>query len=84
MSSLAAHNQPRIQQAQTTSHSGYRQLIRAELGDSALIADYSRFEFPDSTYYGDLEHLNSRGAKYFSNHIAREGLRLQYAVDYCN
>ena len=64
--------------------SGYRQLIRAELGDSALIADYSRFEFPDSTYYGDLEHLNSRGAKYFSNHIAREGLRLQYAVDYCN
>lgn len=64
--------------------SGYRQLIRAELGDSALIADYSRFEFPDTTYYGDLEHLNFRGAQYFSGHIAREGLRLQYAVDYCN
>lgn len=63
--------------------SGYRQLIRAELGDSALIADYSRFEFPDSTYYGDLEHLNFRGARYFSKHIAKNGLELKYAIDYC-
>ena len=63
--------------------SGYRQLIRAELGDSALIADYSRFEFPDSTYYGDLEHLNFRGARYFSKHIAKNGLELKYAINYC-
>ena len=63
--------------------SGYRQLIRAELGDSALIADYSRFEFPDTTYYGDLEHLNFRGAEYFSKHIAKNGLELKYAIDYC-
>lgn len=63
--------------------SGYRQLIRAELGDSTLIADYSKFNFPDSTYYGDLEHLNSKGAKYWSEHIARNGLKLQFAVDYC-
>ena len=63
--------------------SGYRQLIRSELGDSALIADYSRFEFPDSTYYGDLEHLNFRGAEYFSKHIAKNGLELKYAIDYC-
>ena len=63
--------------------SGYRQLIRAELGDSALIADYSRFEFPDSSYYGDLEHLNNKGAEYFSRHIAQNGLKLSYAIDYC-
>lgn len=63
--------------------SGYRQLICHELGDSALIADYSRFEFPDSTYYGDLEHLNYRGAEYFSKHVAKNGLKHQYAIDYC-
>ena len=63
--------------------SGYYSIIRSELGDSALIADYSRFEFPDSTYYADLEHLNSRGAEYFSKHIAQNGLELKYAIDYC-
>ena len=61
---------------------GYRQLFRKVLGDSALIADYSRFHLPDLTYYGDLEHTNYKGARYFSNHIAKEGLKLQYAIDY--
>lgn len=61
---------------------GYRQLIRKELGDSALIADYSRFKLPDLTYYGDLEHTNYKGARYFSNHIVKNGLKLQYAIDF--
>ena len=64
-------------------YAGYHDLLREELGDSALVADYSRFEFPDTTCYADLEHLNYRGAEYFSKHIAREGLKLQYAIDYC-
>ena len=63
--------------------SGYKQLILHELGDSILIADYSKFEFPDSSFYRDLEHLNSRGAEYFSKHIAKNGLELKYAIDYC-
>lgn len=61
---------------------GYRQMMRNVLGDSALIADYSRFHLPDLTYYGDLEHTNYKGARYFSHHIAKEGLKLQYAIDY--
>ena len=65
------------------SYDGYHQLMRKELGDSALIADYTRFEFPDSTYYADLEHLNFRGAEYFSKHIAKNGLELRYAIDCC-
>ncbi len=61
---------------------GYRQLMCKELGDSALIADYSRFHLPDLTYYGDLEHTNYKGARYFSNHIVNNGLELQYAIDF--
>lgn len=64
------------------SDSGYRRLLLSELGDSTLIADYSRFQLPDSTCFGDLEHLNYRGAEYFSKHIAENGLDLQYAIDY--
>lgn len=63
------------------SDKGYYQLLCKELGDSTLVADYSRFEFPDSTYYADLEHVNHRGAKYFSEKIAREGLKFKYAID---
>jgi len=63
---------------------GYRRLIRKELGDSALIADYSSLKLPDPTYYGDLEHVNHKGAKFFSEDIAKNGLKLQYAIDYAN
>ena len=62
---------------------GYRTLLRNEFGDSLLIADYSSFILPDTSYYGDLEHLNSKGAIFFSEHIAQSGLDLQYAIDYC-
>ena len=63
------------------SDKGYRQLLCSELGDSTLVADYSRFKVPDSTYFRDPEHLNTKGAQYFGEHIAREGLQLQYAID---
>ena len=61
---------------------GYRQFLKAELGDSVLVADYSRFEFPDTTYYADLEHVNYKGAKFFSEHIAKNGLKTEYLIDY--
>ena len=62
---------------------GYRDLLRSELSENGLIADYSRFQFPDSTYYADLEHLNHKGATYFSNYIACNGLDLRTIADYC-
>lgn len=80
---LIVFNTPTYKIPDMVSDKGYRKLICSELGDSTLVAEYSRFEVPDSTYYGDLEHLNTKGALYFGEHIAREGLKLQYAVDYC-
>lgn len=62
---------------------GYKKLILSELGDSTLIADYICFEFPDDSYYGDVEHLNKKGAEYFSSYIAKNGVSFQYLVDYC-
>jgi hypothetical protein len=80
---LIIFNTPTYKIPDMVSDKGYRQLICSELGDSTLVAEYTRFEVPDSTYYRDLEHLNIKGALYFGEHIAREGLRLQYAVDLC-
>lgn len=80
---LIIFNTPTYKIPDMVSDKGYRQLIRSELGDSTLVAEYTRFEVPDSTYYRDLEHLNTKGALYFGEHIVRDGLQLQYAVDYC-
>ncbi|MBR5074770.1 MAG: hypothetical protein IKX26_06030 [Bacteroidales bacterium] len=66
------------------SDDGYRSLLKNELGDSTLIADYSNFKLPDDSYYADVEHVNQKGAEYFSKYIAEHGLTLQYAIDYCN
>ncbi len=76
-------NTPLYKIQDMVSDKGYRQLICSELGDSTLVAEYTRFEVPDSTYYRDLEHLNTKGALYFGEHIVRDGLQLQYAIDYC-
>ena len=80
---LIIFNTPTYKISDMVSDKGYRQLIRSELGDSTLVAEYTRFEVPDSTYYRDLEHLNAKGALYFGEHIVKEGLHLQYAIDYC-
>ena len=80
---LIIFNTPTYKIPDMVSDKGYRQLICSELGDSTLVAEYTRFEVPDSTYYRDLEHLNSKGSLYFGEHIVRDGLQLQYAVDYC-
>jgi hypothetical protein len=80
---LIIFNTPTYKISDMVSDKGYRQLICSELGDSTLVAEYTRFEVPDSTYYRDLEHLNAKGALYFGEHIVKEGLHLQYAIDYC-
>ena len=80
---LIIFNTPTYKISDMVSDESYRKLICSELGDSTLVAEYTRFEVPDSTYYRDLEHLNTKGALYFGEHVAREGLQLQYAIDYC-
>ena len=77
-------NTPMYKILDMASDKGYRRLLCSELGDSTLVADYSRFKVPDSTYFRDPEHLNIRGSLYFGEHIVKEGLQLQYAIDYCN
>lgn len=62
---------------------GYKNLILHGLGDDQLIADYTNFVFPDDSYYGDMEHLNKKGAEFFSNHIKTHGLKLITASEYC-
>ena len=76
-------NTPMYKILDMASDKGYRQLICSELGDSTLVADYSHFKVPDSTYYRDPEHLNIKGAQFFGEHIEKEGLELQYAIDFC-
>ena len=83
LQTLIILNTPLYKIPDMVNDNGYRQLICSELGDSTLVAEYTRFDVPDSTYYRDLEHLNVKGALYFGEHIAREGLQLQYAIDYC-
>lgn len=53
---------------------GFYNFLSAELDKDSMIADYTRFPMPDSTYFGDLEHLNRKGARYFSESVKRNGL----------
>ena len=48
----------------------------------ALVADYEDFEFPDDSYYGDVHHLNSKGANYFTSYLARNGIKVQKLHDW--
>ena len=43
--------------------------------EDVLIADYEDFQFPDDSYYGDVHHLNCKGADYFTSHLAHEGIK---------
>lgn len=40
---------------------------------TVLFLDFSKIKMPDS-YYGDLTHLNFKGAKFFSEKLEREGI----------
>jgi len=35
------------------------------------LLDYSNFKFPDESYYGDTEHLNYKGAEFFTNYLQK-------------
>ncbi len=60
---------------------GYKDYL-ATLDDSLLIADYNSFAFPDTSYYGDVHHLNHLGAAYFCKQLKNNGIKTQYLIDY--
>lgn len=53
---------------------GYQQLL-ATLPDSVRWANYTNFQLPDTSYYGDVHHLNHLGAEFFSRYIKKHGLK---------
>lgn len=53
---------------------GYEDFL-GTLDERVLIADYSDFPMPSDDYYGDVIHLNYKGAEYFSKHLKEYGLQ---------
>lgn len=47
----------------------------ATLDDKVEIADYINFPMPDDSYYGDVQHLNRKGADYFCMFLKENGIR---------
>ncbi len=80
---LILYNSPIYKIPDMVSDRGYKDFIHSEFGDSILIANYADYQFPDTSYYGDLEHVNCKGANLLSNDINNNGLNLQYSINYC-
>lgn len=55
--------------------SGYYDFLNT-LDESVQIADYSDFPMPSDDHYGDVIHLNYKGAEYFSKHLKEHGLHV--------
>lgn len=53
---------------------GYYDFLNT-LDESVQIADYSDFSMPSDDCYGDVIHLNYKGAEYFSKHLKGHGLQ---------
>lgn len=62
---------------------GYMKLL-STLDNNILIADYSRFNLPDKSYFIDINHLNYKGALYLSHDIMKKGLKCVTLRDYLN
>ena len=60
----------------------YFDLLSTFSDNDLLIADYSEFQFPDTSYMGDIIHLNHKGADYFSNHLKKHGLHTETLKEY--
>lgn len=61
---------------------GYFDLLSTFSDNDLLIADYSEFQFPDTSYMADIIHLNHKGADYFSNHLKKYGLHTVTLKEY--
>ena len=53
---------------------GYYDFLNT-LDERVQIADYTDFPMPSDDYYGDVIHLNYKGAEYFSKHLKEHGLK---------
>lgn len=60
---------------------GYIEFV-STLDPRVLVADYSNFQFPDTSYYADVIHVNAKGGEYFSNYIKEHGLNAVPLRDY--
>lgn len=56
--------------------------LKNNFSKTILIADYEDFRFPNTSYYGDVHHLNSKGANYFSSYIKEKGISAIQMKDY--
>lgn len=56
------------------SFNGFYHILCEVLPAETLVADYSRFPMPDSTYFSDPQHVGHKGAFYFSKQIAANGI----------
>jgi len=80
---LVLMNTPTYHFEEFIDDDGYRQFIKNTFGEDQLVADYTDFELPYDSCWGDRVHLNYRGAEYFSNYIKEHGLELITAKEYC-
>lgn len=53
---------------------GYEEFL-STLDERVFIADYSTLPMPSDEYYADVQHLNYKGATFFSEHIRKNGLQ---------
>lgn len=60
---------------------GYEDFL-STLDESVQIADYDSFPMPSDEYYADVQHLNYRGADYFSSHLKNNGLKSVPLTEY--
>lgn len=74
-------NTPLYQFDRWCSADGYKEYLK-DMDQSILIADYENFTFPDDSYWNDIIHLNTKGATYLSEEIAKKGLKIQTIEDW--
>lgn len=60
---------------------GYEDFL-STLDERVFIADYSTLPMPSDDYYGDVQHLNYKGATYFSEYLKQNGLQAVPIKDY--
>lgn len=74
-------NTPLYQYEHWCSTDCYKEYLK-DMDQSILIADYENFTFPDDSYWNDIIHLNTKGATYLSEEIAKKGLKIQTIEDW--
>ena len=56
------------------SSDGFYSILSEVLPPETLIADYTSYPLPDSSYFADPRHLGYKGAQFLSSEVAEKGL----------